>query len=98
MDVQTCPGCKQRDEKIAELKQRLSALEARLNTNSSNSSMPPSSDPLDAKPPVTKKKKKKRRGGQPGHPPYLKKLLAPEQGTRIKPTVPELCWGCEALL
>ena len=63
-----------RDEEIAELKRRLSALEARLNVNSSNSSMSPSSDRPGAKPPVVKKKKKKKRsrGGQMGHPPRLK--------------------------
>jgi len=99
MDGQKCPGCKQRDEEIAELKQRLSALEARLNTNSSNSSKPPSSDPLDAKPPVTKKKKKKKpRGAQTGHPPHLKKLFPPEQVTRIEPIVPKVCSGCQAPL
>jgi transposase len=100
MDGQKCPGCKQRDEEIAELKQRLSALEARLNTNSSNSSKPPSSDPLNAKPPVTKKKKKKKkpRGAQTGHPPHLKKLFPPEQVTRIEPIVPKVCGGCQASL
>jgi transposase len=98
MDGQECPGCKQRDKEIAELKQRLSALEARLNTNSSNSSKPPSSDPLDAKAPVTKKKKKKPRGAQTGHPPHLKKLFPPEQVTRIELIVPEVCSGCQAPL
>jgi transposase len=100
MDGPQCLGCKQRDEEIAELKARMCALEARLNTNSSNSSTPPSANPLGAPPPVTKKKKKKkrRRGGQSGHPPHLKKLFPPEQVTRIKPIVPEVCSGCQAPL
>jgi len=98
-----CPGCRRRDEEIAELKRRLSALEARLNTNSSNSSMPPSSDRPDAKTSVTdkkktKKKKKRRRGGQAGHSPHLKQLFPPEQVTRIVPIVPEVCSGCQAPL
>jgi transposase len=103
MDGLECPGCKRRDEEIAELKRRLSALEEKLSTNSSNSSMPPSSDRLDAKALVadkkTKKKKKKRsRGGQPGHPPHLKKLYPPDQVKHVVPIVPEVCSGCQAPL
>lgn len=100
MDGPECPGCRRRDEEIAELKRRLSALEARLNTNSSNSSMPPSCDRPDAKTSVTdqkknKNKKKRRRGGQGGHPPHVKKLFPPEQVTRTVAIVPEVCSGCQ---
>src|ERR1700681_664813 len=100
MDGPTCPGCRERDARIAELERRLSALEARLKTNSSNSSTPPSANPLGAKPPVTKKKKKKkrRRGGQAGHPPHLKKLFPSEQVTRTELFVPDKCSGCQAPL
>jgi transposase len=99
MDGRECSGCKQRDEEIAELKRRLSVLEARLHTNSSNSSMPPSSDRPGAKGLAADKKKKKRkkrsRGGQAGHPPYLKKLFPPAQVTRVVAIVPEVCSGCQ---
>ena len=105
MDGWECPGCKQRDEEIAELKRRLSAVEARLNTNSSNSSLPPSSDRPDAKTLVAEMKKKKKkqkkkrpRGGQVGHPPHLKKLFPPAQVTRIEQIVPEVCSACQAPL
>lgn len=101
MDGPECPGCKERDARIAELERRLSALEARLKTNSSNSSTPPSANPLGANPPVTKKKKKKKkrpRGGQTGHPPHLKQLLPSEQVTRTKTFVPDICSGCQAPL
>ena len=100
MDGPQCPGCIERDARIAELERRLSALEARLKTNSSNSSTPPSANPLGAKPPVTKKKKKKnrRRGGQTGHPAHLKQLLPADQVTRTKVFVPDSCSGCEAPL
>jgi transposase len=100
MDVLECPGCRERDARIAELEQRVSALEARLMTNSSNSSMPPSSDQPGDKPPQgkddskKKKKKKRSRGGQPGHPPHLKTLFPPEQVTQIVPIMPEVCSGC----
>src|SRR5271167_2552027 len=94
MDGSGCPGCKERDVRIAELERRLALLEARLNTNSGNSSTPPSANPLGAKPPVIKKKSKRKRGGQPGHPPYLKMLFPPERVTRIKALVPQACAGC----
>jgi len=97
MDVPECPGCRERDARIAELERRLSALEARLKINSSNSSTPPSANPLHA-PLITKKKKKKKkgkRGGQTGHPPHLKQLYPPEQVTRTEVFMPEICNGCQ---
>jgi transposase len=98
MDGSACPGCIERDARIAELERRLAQLEARLNTNSGNSSTPPSANPLGAKPPVIKKKSKRKRGGQPGHPPHLKKLFPPERVTRIKTFVPQACAGCGSTL
>ena len=87
-----------RDARIAELERRLSELEARLKTNATNSSTPPSANPLGAKPPIKKKKSKRRRGGQPGHPPHLKQLLPPERVTRTKPIIPTVCDGCQSPL
>jgi transposase len=102
MDGPECPGCKVRDARIAELERRLSALEAqlkvleaRLKVNSSNSSTPPSANPLHAPPPIKKKKNKRKRGGQAGHPPHLKQLFPPEQVTRIDALVPEVCSTCQ---
>ena len=98
MDVPICPGCRERDARIAELERRLAALEARLNINSSNSSLPPSANLPEAPPPVKKKKSKRRRGGQPGHPPHLKQLLPPERVTRTEAIVPTVCGSCQAKL
>jgi transposase len=98
MDASECPGCKQRDERIADLERRLAQVEARLNTNAGNSSTPPSANPLGAKPPVVKKKSKRRRGGQAGHPPHLKQLLPAERVTRIEPIVPQVCESCQTTL
>src|SRR5437773_8334539 len=98
MDGSGCPGCKQRDERIAELERRLAQVEARLNTNAGNSSTPPSANPLGAPKPVVKKKSKRRRGGQPGHPPHLKELLPPERVTRVEPLLPTTCQHCQAAL
>jgi len=98
MDASDCPGCRARDARIAELEQRLAALEARLGANSSNSSVPPSANPLGAPKPVVKKKSKRRRGGQPGHPPHLKQLLPPERVNEVVTFVPRLCEHCDTPL
>ena len=98
MDASACPGCSERDARIADLERRLAELEARLKTDASNSSTPPSANPLDAKKPVTKKKSKRKRGGQPGHPPHLKQLLPPEQVTDTQHFVPAECANCHAEL
>jgi transposase len=98
MDASVCPGCCQRDARIAELERRIAELEARLGTNSSNSSVPPSANPLGAPKPVRKKKSKRRPGGQPGHPPRLKQLLPPERVNRVVPLVPRECEDCHAEL
>jgi transposase len=81
------------------LEQRVAALEARLKTNSSNSSRPPSTDPPGAsKRDKKKKKRRKRRGGQPGHPPHLKKLLPSERVNKVETFVPTACERCQAPL
>jgi transposase len=91
MERTVCPGCSARDARIAELERRVADLEARLGTNSTNSSVPPSANPLGAPKPVQKKKSKRKPGGQPGHPPRLKALLPPErvhQTVRFLPQEP----------
>src|SRR6266516_1449978 len=98
MDTPECAGCRARDARIAELEQRLAVLEARLGTNSSNSSVPPSANPLGAPKPVRKKKSKRRPGGQPGHPPRLKQLLPPERVQHTERFVPKQCDHCQAVL
>ncbi|MCE9529878.1 MAG: DUF6444 domain-containing protein [Planctomycetes bacterium] len=105
MEGQACAGCRERDARIAELERlvesllrRVVELEARLNTNSSNSSTPPSANPLNAARPVKKKKSKQKRGGQPGHPPHLKQLFPPERVKRTESIVPEVCGSCQTKL
>jgi len=73
-------------------------LEARLGTNSSNSSVPPSAHPVGAPTPVVKQKSKRRPGGQPGHAPHLKQLLPPERVNRVEVLVPAQCQRCHAAL
>jgi transposase len=96
MDAVACPGCLAHQARIAELERRLAALEARLGTNSTNSSVPPSANPLDAPKPVTKRKSKRRHGGQPGHPPHLKRLLPPDRVEKVITFRPDRCDHCRA--
>src|SRR5512146_1843850 len=65
-------------QRVEELETRLGDLEARLKLNSTNSSKPPSSDPIGMKrrPPAPPSGKK--RGGQPGHR-KARRLLVPSE-------------------
>ena len=105
MGVPDCSGCRARDARIAELEaqlaevqRRLAELEARLRTNSTNSSLPPSANPLGAPTPPKKKKSRRKPGGQPGHPPRLKQLLPPERVSDTVAFVPQHCSRCQAPL
>src|SRR5271166_4623329 len=60
----------QQQQQIRQLQQQLADAQAKLNTNSTNSSLPPSSDRFHGKrrPPAPADQPRKKRGGQPGHP------------------------------
>ena len=79
---------------IEGLESRIAELEARLNQDSTNSSKPPSSDPIGAKrkPPVPPSKK--RRGGQKGHPRRLRALVPPERVASVTECKPTQCRRC----
>jgi transposase len=101
METVSCPGCRERDERIAVLERRVVELEAtvhdltaRLGTNATNSGTPPSANPPGAPKPVVKKRSGKRPGGQPGHPPRLKRRLPPERLHQVIPFVPAHCDRC----
>jgi transposase len=105
MAKMTCPGCLERDERIAALEQRVAELEAlvrdltaRLGTNATNSGTPPSANPPDAPKPVTKKPTGQKPGAQPGHPACLKRRLPPERLQQVIPFVPSHCDRCRAPL
>jgi transposase len=76
---------------IRYLEARLVDLEARLNQDSSNSSRPPSSDPLHAKPAPPKVPSGRRKGGQPGHPRRTRPDLPPDTVVELRP---ETCGRC----
>jgi transposase len=105
MAIAACPGCRERDVRLAEWERRVAELEAlvrdltaRLGTNSSNSSVPPSANPLNAPKPVVKQPTGRQPGGQPGHPPHLKQLLPPERVKEVIPFLPTHCRQCQAAL
>jgi transposase len=97
----TCPGCLERDERIAALEARVAELEAlardltdRPGGNATNSSVPPSANPPGAPKPVTKKPTGKKPGGQPGHQAHLKRRLPAERVSRTVRFVPTHCDRC----
>src|SRR4030095_16640364 len=96
-----CPGCQERDGRIAALERRVAELAAqvqdltaRLGTNATNSGTPPSANPPGAPKPVVKKATGKKSGGQPGHAARLKRRLPPERLHQVIPLVPTHCERC----
>jgi len=81
-------------ERIDQLEAQVADLRARLQLNSTNSSKPPSSDPigLKRKPPAPPSGRK--RGGQPGHHRVQRSLVPPEKVRTITDCRPTDCRRC----
>lgn len=75
-------------------RQRIEALERRLDQTSQNSSRPPSSDPPSVKKPPPKKPSGRKPGGQPGHEGHHRELLPAEEVDEVVEHWPETCDGC----
>jgi transposase len=86
----------QQQQQIRLLQQQLADASARLNTDSTNSSLPPSSDRFHRKrrPPPPPDQPRKKSGGQPGHPRHQRPLVPPEQVRQIIPCIPSTCRRC----
>src|SRR3954468_19922364 len=86
----------QHQEQIRQLQQQLADTQARLNTNSGNSALPPSSDRFHAKrrPPPPADQPRKKRGGQSGHPRHLRLLVPAELVGQTIPCKPTACRRC----
>src|SRR3954471_22236058 len=105
MSEPSCPGCAQRDatieglkRRVAELELQLSELQARLGTNASNSSLPPSANPPQAPAPVVKRPTGRKTGGQPGHKGHRRQRLPAERVDHVIALVPTHCESCRAPL
>jgi transposase len=105
MTEPSCPGCRESAAVIATLLQRVEQLEAkvkeleaRLGQNSSNSSLPPSQNPLGAPKPAAKAPSGRRPGGQPGHQGHHKTRLPPQRVRHAIALVPSRCEACSAPL
>lgn len=75
-------------EQLVSCKVRIDFLEARLNTNSSNSSKPPSSDNPFTKSTKTGSESKGKPGAKPGHKGFRQQFLEPDV---IKALHPDVC-------
>jgi transposase len=100
-----CPQCVQLLQRIAELEtlvhqlqETVRELQERLNQNSSNSSIPPSANPLSAPKPVLKNPTGRKPGGQRGHPGHHRHRIPLERVKGIVPYVPTICDHCQAPL
>jgi len=84
---------------IAQLQREVAELKARLNKDSTNSSMPPSATHPHAKPLAPKPRSKRRRGGQPGHDKHERALIRVEDCQAVAPPSAGAAAGrCAALI
>ena len=81
-------------QRIAELERRVRDLEARLKLNSTNSSQPPSSDPIGLKRKPPTPPSPRERGGQPGHRKTFRVLVPPEKLRSSHDCKPKACRDC----
>jgi transposase len=82
------------ERQISELGQQVQDLKARLDQNSTNSSKPPSTDPIGVKRKPPTPPSKKRRGGQKGHPRKMRALVPPERVASVTDCKPTACRRC----
>jgi transposase len=76
---------------------QLAELQQVQRATASNSSLPPSANPLGAKPPVVKKPTGRRSGAQIGHEGKSRTLVPVEQVHNVVPHRPAACRGCQGL-
>jgi transposase len=82
------------EDRIALLESRLNDLENRLKLNSTNSSKPPSSDPIGMKRKPPAPRSGKKRGGQHGHRKALRPLVPPDKVRETFDRRPTDCRRC----
>jgi len=91
----TCPECIKLRKEIEDLRAIIFDLQQRLNRNSSNSSIPPSANPLSApkRPPV--KPTGRKQGGQKGHRGHHRQQVPAEKVKEFVSFIPEKCVECQ---
>ncbi len=99
--VTVCPECDQHRallqaalQRIADLEAEVRDLRQQLHRNSSNSSIPPSTDPPGAPKPTVKRPTGRQPGGQPGHPGHHRERLPADRVNRVIRYVPTTCLRC----
>jgi transposase len=80
--------------RVQRLEAEVAELKARLDKDSTNSSLPPSSAHPHAKPIIPRPRSKRRRGGQPGHDKHERALIRIEECQAVIPCVPTECRKC----
>jgi transposase len=99
MAVPDCPGCRERDARIAELEARTLALEGQVRDLTDKLKPPAPPKPHDPQPPAPPKKKTGRKpGGQPGHKGHKRALIPAERVDQFVPFIPTRCKCCQAPL
>src|ERR1700726_1439836 len=93
---QECPGCRERDARLAVLEAKVGELEGRLHDLTKPPVPPRPAPPLPKGP--AKQPPGKRRGGQPGHPPHWKQWVPPERVNETVPFIPTACAHCQTAL
>ena len=83
------------ERQVTELAQQVQDLKARLDQNSTNSSKPPSTDPIGVKRRPPTPPSRKRRGGQEGHPRRVRALVPPERVASVTDCKPTECRRCK---
>jgi transposase len=83
---------------IATWKGKFQKANERSQRNASNSSLPPSANPLDAPMHAPKQPSGRKPGGQPGHPPYPRQRMPPARVTNVVPFIPDICGHCQTPL
>lgn len=83
------------ERQITELAQQVQDLKARVDQNSTNSSKPPSSDPIGVKRKPPSPPSRKCRGGQKGHPRRMRALVPPERVASVTDCKPTECRCCK---
>ena len=81
----------QYEQRLQDLQHQVEDLKQRLGQNSTNSSRPPSTDPLTVKRRPPRPRSRRKKGAQPGHPLKQRPLLPPDRTIPCKPVSCRRC-------